>query len=291
MAQAFLPRALVMVLETVVLRRVSRLFGLCVGVASVSSNLTARAESLTDPTPVSGWIVSLKGYAGYSPNYDGSKDLSPYLLPGLSMRRPNSPVSFGAPDESPGFTLYDNGSFKAGATGRLRGPRTQAQYGELHGIHDIDWTVEAGGFAEFWTFDKLRARAEIRQGLWGHHGEIADFYLDWVERHGPWLISFGPRFSLADQRYLNKLFGVSPYEALMNGNVYPFTPAGGGAKSFGAIGALTYQWSQDWSTTVYGKYNRLLGDAAASSITTNLGSRNQFTIGLSLAYSFFWDAF
>jgi len=251
----------------------------------------ACAESLTDPTPVSGWIVTLRANAGYSPNYDGSRDLSPYLLPGLGMRRPNSPAAFGAPDESPGFALYDNGFVKAGLSGRLRGPRLQSQYGELRGVHDIDWTVEGGGFAEFWTFEKLRARVELRRGFWGHHGDIADFYLDWVERHGPWTLSLGPRFSLVDRSYMNKFFGVDAYEALLNGTLYPFTPSGGGAKSVGLTGSVTYQWSEAWSTSAYAKYNRLLGDAAASPIPTQLGSRNQFTIGLSVAYSFRWDAF
>lgn len=251
----------------------------------------AQAQSLTDPTPVSGWIVTVRANAGFSPNYDGSKDLSPYLLPGLGMRRPDSPVAFGAPDESPGFALYDNGFVKAGLSGRLRGPRQQSLYPELHGVHDIDWTIEGGAFAEFWTLQKLRARVELRHGFWGHHGDVADFYLDWVERHGPWTLSIGPRFSLADQPYMNKFFGVSAYEALANGGLYPFTPSGGGAKSAGLTGSVTYQWSGAWSTSAYAKYNRLLGDAATAPVTTTLGSRNQFTIGLSVAYSFRWDGF
>jgi len=87
----------------------------------------------------------------------------------------NTPVSFSAPDESPGFALYDNGFFKAGLTGRLRTPRSSAEYTELRGIRDIDWTVEAGGFAEFWTFNKLRARLELRRAFLGMNGDVADF--------------------------------------------------------------------------------------------------------------------
>jgi len=246
----------------------------------------AGAETIVDPKPVSEWIVTLRGNAGFAPNYDGSKDLSPYLLPGLSMRRPGSPVSFGAPDESPGLALWDNGFVKAGVTGRLRGPRHQSDYQELKGIHDIDWTVEAGGFAEFWSFEKLRARVELRRGFWGHHGDVVDLYLDWVERLGPWTLTLGPRLSFADQPYMNKFFGVSPYEALANGKVFAFTPSSGGAKSTGLTGSVTYQWNEDWATSAYAKYNRLLGDAASGPIVSTLGSRNQFTFGLSASYSF-----
>jgi outer membrane scaffolding protein for murein synthesis (MipA/OmpV family) len=251
----------------------------------------ARADGWADPAPVSGWIVTVRANAGFSPNYDGSKDLSPYILPGLSMRRPNTPVAFSSPDQSPGFTLYDNGVFKAGLAGRIGGPRSTTDYAELKGVHDIDWTVEAGGFAEFWTFKKLRARAELRQGLCGHHGVVADFYLDWVENHGPWTFAIGPRFTLASQSYMNKFFGVTPYEALMNGHLYAFNPSSGGAKSIGVTSSLSYQWSEAWTTTLYAKYAHLLGHAADGPITQRLGSPHQFTIGMSVAYSFHWDAF
>lgn len=258
--------------------------------ASVSAAPAGLAQSLTDPAPVSGWIVTLRANAGVTPDYEGSRNLSPYLLPGLGMRRPNSPVAFGSPDEAPGFALVDQGWFKAGLSGRLRGPRQQERYGELHGIHDIDWTIEGGGFAEFWTLEKLRARVELRHGFLGHHGNVAEFYVDWVERHGPLTLSFGPRFSLADKPYMNKFFGVTGYEALLNGNVWPYEPSGG-AKSIGATAALSYEWSPAWSTTLYGRYNRLVGEAAAGPIPDRLGSRDQFTIGLSAAYSFHWDGF
>jgi MipA family protein len=273
------------------LRRSTRVLASIVGSALFfHAPVNARAESLTDPTPVSGWIVTVRANAGYAANYDGSKGVSPYVLPGLGMRRPDTPVSFSAPDESPGFALYDNGFFKAGLTGRLRTPRSSAMYTELRGIHDIDWTIEAGGFAEFWTFNKLRARVELRRAILGVNGDVADFYLDWVEQHGPWTISFGPRLTVADQPYMNKLFGVTPYEAFVNGVVTPYDPSGG-AKSVGVTGSVTYKWSEEWSTSIYGKYNHLVGAAAASPIPTKLGSANQFTCGLSVAYSFNWNGF
>jgi outer membrane scaffolding protein for murein synthesis (MipA/OmpV family) len=268
-------------LQTARRRAAAALFSSCVLGAA-----PAAADNLTDPKPASEWIVTIRGNGGFAPNYPGSKDLSPYMLPGLSMRHPDSPVAFGAPDESPGFALWDNGFVKAGVTGRVAGPRQQHDYAELNGIHDIDWTVEAGGFAEFWTFEKLRARAELRHGLWGHHGDVLDLYLDWVERIGPWTLSIGPRLSFADQPYLNKFFGVDAYEAMMNGKVFAFTPSGAGGKSTGLTASATYVWNESWATSAYVKYSRLIGDAATGPIASNLGSRNQFTVGLSLAYTF-----
>ncbi|QGM46976.1 MipA/OmpV family protein [Methylocystis heyeri] len=265
----------------------------CVTGCAAAMLLTMNAmadESMLDPAPVSGWIVTLRANAGFSPTWDGSKNLSPFLLPGLSMRRPGTTVGFGAPDEAPGFALYDNGVLKVGASGRLRGPRQQSQWGELHGIHDINWILEGGVFAEMWAFKKLRARAELRHGLLGHHGDVAEFYLDWVEKHGPWTFSIGPRLRLGDQPYMNKLYGVTVQDSLYNLSVPPFT-AWASAASVGATTALTYDWSEDWSTTGYVRYNRLVGSAAASPLIKDLGSPDQWTIGLSVSYSFKVDMF
>jgi len=56
---------------------------------------------------------------------------------------------------------------------------------------------------------------------------------------------------------MNKLFGVTPYEALVNGVASPFT-ASGGAKSTGVTASLSYKWSEAWTTSVYGKYVHLV---------------------------------
>lgn len=237
--------------------------------------------------PSSGWTITVKGNVGVSPAWEGSKDLSPYLLPGLSVRRAGAPLSFSAPDDAPGFAILDEGWLKAGVAGRLKGPRRAGDYAELRGVHDIDWTLEAGAFAEFWPIEKFRVRVDVRHGFLGHHGNIVDFSADWVERHGPWTVSFGPRLSVGDTRYMDKLFGANAYEASINGRIGAFA-AKGGAKSVGVAAAVSYEWSKSWTTTVYAKYSRLVGDAAASPLSTNLGSRNQFTLGGTVGYSFDW---
>ena len=237
-----------------------------------------------------GWTITLKGNAGVSPAWDGSKDLSPYLLPGLSVRRAGTPLSFSAPDDAVGFALLDESWLKAGPVGRLRGPRQQTKHNELRGVHDIDWTIEAGLFAEFWPMEKFRARIEVRQGFMGHHGLVADLYADWVERRGPWTVSFGPRMSLASGATMNKLYGVTVFDAFNNLHLAAYQPSGG-LRSVGFAGAVTYDWSKAWSTTLYGKYARLAGPAGASPLVGALGSRNQVTLGLIVAYSFDWAGF
>ena len=241
-----------------------------------------------EPAP-QGWTITLKANGGVSPAWEGSRDLSPYLLPGLSVRRAGSAVNFAAPDDSPGFALFDENWMRAGVVGKLKGPRRSANHAELRGVHDVDWTIEAGLFAEFWAFDKLRARIEARHGFVGHHGNLIDLSMDWVERRGPWTGSVGPRLSLGDTRYMDKLFGITRYDALMSG--LPAYRAEGGAKSFGVAGAVSYEWSRQWTTTAYARYNRLVGSASESPLVAGLGSRNQFTLGAIVAYSFDWGGF
>lgn len=238
-----------------------------------------------DEPQSSAWTVTLKANGGVSPAWEGAGALSPYLLPGLGLRRAGAPLTFSAPDDSPSLALFDEGWLKAGPAGRLKGPRRSAEHARLKGVHDIDWTLEAGAFAEFWPTEKLRARIEIRRGLVGHHGDVVDLFADWVDKRGPWTISFGPRLSLGDTRYMDKTFGADAYEALLNGSIAPYR-AQGGAKSVGLAAAAAYEWSRNWTTTGYARYNRLVGSAGGSPLVSSLGSRNQFTLGVIVAYSF-----
>ncbi|MCC2104647.1 MAG: MipA/OmpV family protein, partial [Hyphomicrobiales bacterium] len=139
------------------------------GALALALVLASSAAFAAEPSP-QGWTITLKANGGVSPAWEGSGALSPYLLPGLSVRRAGSPLSFSAPDDSAGFAIFDENWLKAGVVGKLKGPRRSAQHADLRGVHDIDWTVEAGLFAEFWPLEKLRARIEARHGFVGHHG-------------------------------------------------------------------------------------------------------------------------
>ncbi len=262
----------------------------CVAASAVaiSSLLGSFAPLLAAESASPGWTVTVRGNAGLSPAWEGSSDLSPFLVPGISIRRAGTPAAFSAPDDAPGIAIFDEKWLRAGPAVRLRGPRRSGDYSQLRGVQDIDWTLEAGAFAEFWPMEKLRARLDVRYGLAGHHGAIADLSVDWVERTGRWTISVGPRLSLGNTSYMNKLFGVTPYEAFWNGRITPYW-ADGGAKSVGLTAAVSYKWSKEWTTTGYMKYSRLVGSAGASPLTNNLGSANQFTVGAIVAYSFDWN--
>ena len=231
------------------------------------------------------WLVTVKGNIVASPSYPGASSHSVLPYPSLSVRRAGSPQSFSAPDDSISFALYDSGWLKAGPAGKFIGARRASDHSQLAGLRDVDWTIEAGGFVEFWPTEKLRTRIELRYGFNGHRGVVADVGADWVERVGAWTISGGPRLKLASDRFASSYYSISPLEAALNGRVTPFN-AQGGLVSAGLATAISYNWNEQWRTTLHGRWDRLTGDAGKSPVPTQLGSLNQFTLGATIAYTF-----
>jgi outer membrane protein len=241
---------------------------------------------LTDPTPAKGWIITLGGSFQLGPRYDGAKSYGPSFMPSLSWRRVGEPAGFSAPDDSFDYAIYDTDRFDVGVVGSYNSGRYSGSTYRLRGLRDVPWSVEAGLYAEYWILpERLRTRVEIRQGFNGHHGVVADVAADWVERFGSFTFAVGPRLSLGSASYMRRNFGVLPGEAALNGMIAAYKP-GGGAKSVGLASSLDYAWSPSFSTTLFGRYDRLVGDAANSPIVDKVGQRNQFTIGIGASYSF-----
>lgn len=247
----------------------------------------ADTPAVTSPQPAAEWIVTLGVSAAVAPRYDGASLYGPYALPSFSIRRSDEAAGFSAPDDGFDYTLLSGERWAIGPVLNLRGGRYLASDRRLYGLRDVPWTVEAGVFAEVWPIqNRLRTRLEIRHGFRGRaDGFVGDLSVDWVEKFGRFTLSGGPRMSFADADYMDANFGVLPTEAAANMRVRAFDP-GPGVKSLGLAAALSYAWSDTWTTTAYARYDRLVRDAAASPIVRRFGSRDQFTIGTELTFSF-----
>lgn len=271
---------------------VSRIgFGMIGCLALLSATAAAAAEPASAPadtTPAKGWIVTLGGSLQLGPKYDGASAAGLSFMPSLSWRRVGEPEGFSAPDDSLDYALYETDRFSFGVAGSWKGGRYSSSSARLFGMRDVPWAVEAGVFAEFWPIlDRLRTRVEIRQGFHGHHGVVADLSADWVERIGRFTLSAGPRLALGNASYMRRNFGVTPAESALNGLLTPYRPSGG-AKSVGFAGAVEYKWSEQWSTTGFARYDRMIDEAERSPIVRTIGRRDQFTVGLGANYSFNW---
>lgn len=248
----------------------------------------ARAAENLDEKPIASndpWIISVGGMMTVSPKWDGSSRYGLSGMPSISFRRSSEPETFSAPDDNFDITFFTGKHFAIGPVASLR-PGRSNEGGRLEGFDTYPWTVEAGVFAEFWPIeDRLRLRGELRHGLRSNDGFSADIMVDYVQNYGQLTLSGGPRLVLADDNVMNVKYGVSPEAAIRNGSVAAFDPKGGIA-SVGLSAAQSYIWSKEWTTTLYQRFDYMVGDAADSPIVKDLGSRNQFTFGVGATYSF-----
>lgn len=251
----------------------------------------AIAQSTNDAQqPAAGstvWIVTLGAGTEYGPSYEGASDNSFSFVPNFDVRRLGEAPELGAPDDNIDYSLIEWKGFELGPVASLRGDRSTSDDSALVGLHEIDWSVDAGIFVQYWLVpETFRLRFEGRQALHNDYGFVADFAADYFQPLGSKvLLSAGPRLSLADSTYMQNNFSVTPAEAAANGSL-PAFDAGGGLKSVGLVVSATYKFTDTVSLQLYDKYDRLVGDAADSPIVTDIGSPNQNTIGIVLSRSF-----
>lgn len=269
----------------IIMRRLRLLALAALAVATPAVSYAADPVFTALPTSPDGWIVTVKGNFRVRPSYPGADDMGFLAFPSLSFRRAGTPARYSAPDDGLSFSFIEQSSLTLGVVGRFEGGRYLGDDRRLFGLEKINWAVEPGLFVEYWPVAFLRARAELRHGINGHDGFVADIGLDMVQRYGAFTVSVGPRLALGDSSFTKTYFGVTPYEAALNGQVTAYKPSGG-LTSVGVTSGLTYDWSDQWSTTGYVSYKRLVGDAADSPIVKRFGSENQLGLGVTVSYSF-----
>ena len=201
----------------------------------------------------------------------------------FSVRRAGDPIPFGSPDESFGISLLRSGPISFGPVINFRGKRDEEDVGAPVG--DVGFTVEAGAFVQYALSPSLRLHAEGRRGIGGHDGFVGELAADFIVRDGDhYILSIGPRARFSDDDYQDAYFGVSPAAAAAS-NLTAYDPDGG-LHAVGAVAGVTYQFNRTWGIYGYAGYDRLVGDAADSPIVRVTGSRDQFSGGLALTYTF-----
>jgi len=218
-----------------------------------------------------------------SPAWPGAKDLAlgPYI--DLSREREGTEFEFEAADESFGAPLLHAGKFAFGPAFGFVGKRTAADVGA--NLPKVGLSIEAGGFAQVSIAPAFRVRLEGRKALSGHKGWVGEASADYIARDGDdWLFSIGPRVTFGDDRYHRAYFGVTPDAAVASG-LSAYNPKGG-VQSVGVTAGYLRQLSRRWGVAVYGRYDRLVGDAADSPVVGQLGTRDQPSAGIALMYTF-----
>ncbi|MCL2452061.1 MAG: MipA/OmpV family protein [Alphaproteobacteria bacterium] len=257
---------------------------------------SAKAADLTPaPAPVEGWIITL----GLGPNvfnsFPGAKSVSIWPTGYIGYHQPGEPEPFISPDDGLSIALLDLPWIKAGPVARFISERTPGSvFGQIgnnssfFGLHDVGFTAELGGFLELWPTDYFRARFEARNGVSGADGFDGNIELDFIQRYGDFTFAAGPRLQFGDNQFVSAYFSVSPFEAALNRSVYSYQ-AFGGLVAVGGLGSIKYQFTPTWSATAFGGVNRYVGSAGGSPIPNRVGSIDNFTAGVVVAYTFNWN--
>ena len=217
------------------------------------------------------------------PEFIGADGTNVAPLVHVNIARGSNEFSFGAPDDSPSIALISKDGFSFGPAGNIQGRREQSDVGAPVG--SVSRTFEAGAFAQYLAGDSFRLRTELRKGINGHEGLVGYVGADKIWRDGDkYVFSIGPRVLFSDARYQRTYFGVSPDVSLATG--LPVYRPSGGVHAVALASGVSYQFSNRWGMFGYGRYARLVGDAAKSPIVRELGSRNQLSGGVGLNYTF-----
>jgi outer membrane protein len=254
--------------------------------AQTAFTLPAPPFELPMVPSVSGNWTAMIGVGGeYKPDFEGANRSTFSPVPIFSIHRAGSSEQFRGPRDSASIALIDFGDLRAGPAGKFVSSRKASNYPELNGLGDVKTAFELGGFVEYYPVDWFRTRVELRQGVVGHHGTVADLSGDFIVPVIQRLIfSVGPRFTWESAQATSPYFGIDAVQAMASG--LPVFNARGGAHSYGAGAQVSYRINQQWEVHSYVEYERLLGDAANSPLVTLRGSPNQTTVGVGASYAF-----
>lgn len=246
--------------------------------------LTASPSRAGEGSWISGdWYLTLGATGLIAPNFEGGKRYMLSASPIVSLGKAGPAARFTSRNDNISLALIDDGGIRAGLTGKFLFTRDSKD--ELKGLDPVRWGGEAGGFFEFYPLDWLRMRAELRHGIRAHNGFVGDIAADAFYDVTPQVrISGGPRVSFASANYFDAYYGVDAKEAAASGlSEYH---QGGGLKSVGLGGAITWKVTDPMTASLFGEYSRLMGPAADSSLVRERGNRDQFMFGVSTTYRF-----
>ena len=221
--------------------------------------------------------------AKIEPEYIGADgtQVAPYFK--FNVARGSNQFKFSAPDDGPSIAVVSSNGFSFGPTFDIASKRKESDVGAPVG--KVKTTFEAGAFAQYEAGDSWRVRGELLKGLGGHDGLVGTVGADKIWRDGDkYVFSIGPRVLFSDSKYQRAYFEVTPAAALATG--LPIYRPSGGIHAVGLASGLSYQFNDRFGMFGFGRYERLVGDAAKSPIVREFGSRNQLSAGLGLSYTF-----
>jgi len=267
-------------------------FLLCTGISFANDDpdrlAVLKAADALDDTPgiesagkPKTWDLRLGILGGVHPDYLGSNDYEADAAPYFRINWKDRIILSGRAIYA---RVINGGPLSLGPLIRLRGGRDEDDNDDLEGLGDDDNAVEVGGFARY-KHGPYRLRLTATQDVAdGHHGALVEVGAGMqVPFAQPWFLLMG-QMTWADQNYMNSYFGVSANEAARSGLRQFHATAGVRDVGFTLSTSVPIWRKLAFVSTV--NYSRLLGDAADSPLTEDVGDANQFSATFGLIYRF-----
>ncbi len=229
------------------------------------------------------WRVITGPAAQLQPLYDGARSYHLEAGPLIDVRYRN--IAFLSVGEGLGVDLLRGTHFRAGvALGYDMGRPVDEDSTRLRGLGNIAAAPVGKVYSSIVLARKfpLVLRVDARQFVGGADGMVGDLgaYLPLPGSSRTFVMFAGPSITLANHRYLQKEFGVTPAQALASG--YPSFDTRAGTSTEGVGFSATRFFTQRWLINVEGALTRLLGSARDSPITQE---RTQRVVSLAVGYS------
>ncbi|WP_148716099.1 MipA/OmpV family protein [Chitinolyticbacter meiyuanensis] len=254
-------------------------------------SLLLSAPLLAQPLDLPGSLPNLAGIGvGMTSDYSGSNDTMVGVVPGLRyVTADGHLLELYGP-----YAQYNLGQLQGWQWGpalSLRLGRENVDDEVVARIHEIDTTLEAGGFVGYEYLNRdgypWRARAGVavltNAGVvYGGARATATGTL-WLPVSPRVMVGGGLGASWVSADFNRTYYGVTDADAAASG-LPGYTPGGGLQQWYGWLGMIV-QLTPSWYGGAMAFLQRLSGDAGASPIVTERGDRDQWTYGVGLGYA------
>ncbi len=230
--------------------------------------------------PVKDWDVVLGGGVEVSPNYVGSAHYELMPEPVIDVRYKD--WAFLTTGEGLGVNLLHGRNYRAGIAIGYDTGRSQHDERALNGTGSIPPAPVIRAFGEFALLPFV-IKADVGQALGGVDGLTGNLGIYMPVIGTKKLVVFvGPAVTLANDRYMQRYFGINTTQAIPNSRFPPYRAHAGFANANFGVSAI-YHLTDQWLINGGLAYERLLDSAADSPIVEN---PNQLGVSLNVAYEF-----
>jgi MipA family protein len=245
------------------------------------------------------WLTVGVG-ALYGPSYEGSDDSKVTVIPVVQGKVLG--VGIGIRPAGLALDLIDDPggavSFSLGPSARMRSNRTGGiKDPVVESLGKLRRAIEVGGAAGISfnqvlnPYDSLSIGADVRWDVNGaHRGMVIDPAVNYFTPLSRGIaVNLGVDAGWASDEYMDYYYSIGPAGSAASG-LPAFEARGGWLRVGGSVlAAIDFNGNlQDGglSAILFGNYSRLLNDAARSPIVSIRGSRNQWSVGAGLGYTF-----